>query len=66
MTTTTTFIGLDLAWQSARNPTGVAILQGYREGAKLTALSTISPEKSVAEFVTANATRDTVVAIDAR
>lgn len=63
--TTTTFIGIDLAWQSARNPTGVAVLQGDREGAKLTTLSTISPEMSVAEFVSANATADTVVAIDA-
>jgi predicted RNase H-like nuclease len=58
--TTTTFIGVDLAWQS-RNPTGVAVLQGDRDGARLTILSTISPEMSVAEFVTTNATADTVV-----
>ncbi|MCM3869237.1 MAG: DUF429 domain-containing protein [Pyrinomonadaceae bacterium] len=62
---TTTFIGIDLAWQSDRNPTGVAVLQGDREGAELTTLQTISPEESVAEFVSANATADTVVAIDA-
>jgi predicted RNase H-like nuclease/cytidine deaminase len=65
MITTTTFIGIDLAWKSERNPTGVAVLQGDRQGARLTTLSTIYPEGSVAEFVAASATADTVVAIDA-
>lgn len=60
-----TFIGIDLAWQSNRNPTGIAVLEGDRDGARLTTLSTISPEMSVADFVTANATANTVVAIDA-
>jgi len=63
--TTTTFIGIDLAWKSERNPSGVAVLLGDREDARLTALSTIYPERSVSEFVTANATVNTVVAIDA-
>ncbi len=62
---TATFIGIDLAWQSQRNPTGVAILQGDRDGARLKSLATISSEMSVVDFVTANATTDTVVAIDA-
>jgi predicted RNase H-like nuclease len=63
--TTTTFIGVDLAWQSTRNPTGIAVLEGDRESAKLTSLSTIYPERSVAEAITANATANTIVAIDA-
>ena len=63
--TTTTFIGIDLAWKSERNPTGIAVLQGDRDGAQLTALATIYPERSVLDFVTANATANTVVAIDA-
>jgi len=62
---TTTFIGIDLAWKSELNPTGIAILQGDREGAQLISLSTIYPEMSVADFVTANATAETVIAIDA-
>jgi len=62
---TTTFIGIDLAWQSQRNSTGIALLEGDRAGAQLTMLATIAPEMSVADFVTANATDDTVVAIDA-
>lgn len=63
--TTSTFIGIDLAWKSERNPTGIAVLEGDHEGAQLVVLSTISSEMSVADFVTANATADTVVAIDA-
>jgi predicted RNase H-like nuclease/cytidine deaminase len=63
--TTTTFIGIDLAWKSERNPSGVAVLQGDRDGARLIALSTISAERSVADFVTSNTSADTVVAIDA-
>ena len=63
--TTTTFIGIDLAWKSDRNPTGIAVLQGDRDGAQLAALATIYPEHSVLDFVTANATDNTVAAIDA-
>jgi predicted RNase H-like nuclease len=61
----TTFIGIDLAWKSARNPTGAAVLNGDRLGARLEVSSTLSPEASVADFISANATANTVVAIDA-
>lgn len=61
----TTFIGIDLAWKSARNPTGGAVLNGDRLGARLEVLSTLSPDASVADFISANAAANTVVAIDA-
>lgn len=61
----TTFIGIDLAWKSARNPTGGAVLNGDRLGARLEVLSTLSPDASVADFISSNTTANTVVAIDA-
>ena len=61
----TTFIGIDLAWKSARNPTGGAVLNGDRLGARLEVLSTLSPDASVADFISANTAANTVVAIDA-
>jgi predicted RNase H-like nuclease len=61
----TTFIGIDLAWKSARNPTGAAVLNGDCLGARLEVLATLSPEASVADFISANTTANTVVAIDA-
>lgn len=60
-----TFIGIDLAWKSARSPTGAAVLNGDQAGARLEVLSTLGPEASVADFISANATANTVVAIDA-
>jgi predicted RNase H-like nuclease len=62
---TATFIGIDLAWKSQRNPTGVAVLRGDRAGASLEILATLYPDSSVSEFVSGYATADTVVAIDA-
>ena len=37
--TTSTFIGIDLAWKSEHNPTGIAVLQGDHEGAQLVRIS---------------------------
>ncbi len=34
--TMTTLIGIDLAWKSERNPTGIALLEGDHENAQLT------------------------------
>jgi predicted RNase H-like nuclease/cytidine deaminase len=62
---TSTFIGIDLAWKSQRNPTGAAVLRGDRAGADLEMLATLYPDSSVSEFVSDYATADTVVAIDA-
>src|SRR5688572_27223676 len=61
----TTFIGVDLAWKSERNPTGIAVLEGDRSGAELTAVKTISSKANVAETIIAVATSETVIAIDA-
>lgn len=61
----TTFIGIDLAWKSQRNQTGVAVLKGDRRGALLEVSQLVGPGDSVADFITTHATASTVVAIDA-
>jgi predicted RNase H-like nuclease len=61
----TTFIGVDLAWKSERNPTGIAVLEGDRSGAELTAVKTIDSKANVADTIIALATAETVIAIDA-
>ena len=61
---TATFVGIDLAWKSARNSTGAAVLEGDDSGASLVTLATLSAEASVADFIIANTRRNTVVAID--
>jgi predicted RNase H-like nuclease len=38
---TATFIGIDLAWKSQRNPTGAAVLRGDRAGARLEIVATL-------------------------
>jgi len=60
-----TFIGIDLAWKSTRNPTGVAVMRGDKLGARLEVLSTLGPGASVADFISAHTTANTVIAIDA-
>ena len=62
---TATFIGIDLAWKSQRNPTGAVVLSGDRDGAKLEIIATLRSLADVFQFVCANATEETVVAIDA-
>lgn len=61
---TATFIGIDLAWKTARNPSGAAVLCGDRQGVRLEELATLGSDASVAEFIRKHATDDTVVAID--
>jgi len=61
---TATFIGIDLAWKSARNPSGAAVLTGDRSGARLKELATLPPEASVAHFISRHVTDNTVVTID--
>lgn len=63
--TLATFIGIDLAWKSDRNPTGAAVLRGNRSGAKLETLSTLRSHQAVLDFVRANTRENTVLAIDA-
>jgi hypothetical protein len=63
---TTTFIGVDLAWQGNRNHSGVAVARANERGAELVALSSgLTTLESVADFIESHATDDTVVAIDA-
>ena len=63
---TTTFIGVDLAWQSDKNHSGLAVLHGDRSGASLSAYSTgIATLNGVVDYILAQSTTNTVVAIDA-
>lgn len=63
---TNTFIGIDLAWQSDKNHSGIAVLRGDSNGAALFSYSTdIVTLLDVVDYVLAHATPNTVVAIDA-
>src|SRR6266436_1100885 len=63
---TATFIGIDLAWKSERNPTGAVVLHGDRAGAQLQFMSTpLRSITEVLEFVRTHATEETMLAIDA-
>jgi len=60
------FIGVDLAWAVDSKHTGIAVLEGTDRSTQLIELSEgIHSLEGVVEFVTRNATSDTVVAIDA-
>lgn len=62
----TTFIGIDLAWQSARNHSAIAVARSGVDGAVLVDHSEgITSTTGVAEYVLSHATSNTVVAIDA-
>ncbi|HYJ89264.1 MAG TPA: DUF429 domain-containing protein [Pyrinomonadaceae bacterium] len=61
-----TFIGIDLAWRSERNPSGAATLAGNRSGSQLVVVSPpLRSTDAVFEFVRLHATEETVVAVDA-
>lgn len=61
-----TFIGIDLAWRSERNNTGVAVLRGDRGGAELIRVSdSIRAISDVRGFVVSHAGALTFIAIDA-
>ena len=59
------FIGIDFAWRSDKNPTGAVLMRGDRSGARVEVLSTLRAGEAVLDFVLANSTEDTIVAIDA-
>src|SRR5690349_16725363 len=62
----TTFIGLDLAWQSDKNHSGAAVLRGDQRGGELVDVATgLMSVSAVVTYVLAHATANTVVAIDA-
>ena len=59
------FVGIDLAWRSARNPTGAAVLNGNDVGAVLHCISPpLRSESEILSFVDDFPPEDTVVAID--
>ena len=62
----TTFIGVDLAWQSATNHTGIAVARGNACGATLIEYSDgIASLEGVEAYILSHSTTNTVVAIDA-
>lgn len=66
MNALTTFIGVDLAWKSDKNHSGVIVMRGTLEGAEIIASSNgLATLSGVLEFVITHSTENTVVAIDA-
>lgn len=66
MTSATTYIGIDFAWQSERNATGLAIARG--DGAHATLVDIVSGVRGLSEivaFVERHVTENTVISIDA-
>lgn len=60
------FVGVDMAWQADRNPSGVAVLEGDTSGARLRALFvSVRPLADVLRVVEEAATGPAVVAVDA-
>jgi predicted RNase H-like nuclease len=60
-----TFIGIDLAWKSERNPTAAATLKGGSDGAELVSVATLRSVHEILQYVRAQTTDHTVIAIDA-
>lgn len=58
------FIGLDLAW-SARNPSGVAVLEGDTGGAVLTVSGLLESDTEILAFLDAHASGPCLIAVDA-
>ena len=62
----TIFIGIDLAWQGNKNPSGVAVLVGDSNGIRLEqAPNSLANMSDVITFVQDHSTADTVIAVDA-
>ena len=62
----TTFIGVDLAWRSGRNPSGIVVARGGRSGAELVDCSSdIACLQDIIDYIISHTTSSTVVAIDA-
>ena len=62
----TSFIGIDLAWNTNGNHSGIAVMQGDIHRVALTALaSNITSMQGVAQFTADHSPHDAVVAVDA-
>ena len=63
---TTTFIGIDLAWQSDKNHSGIVVARGDDSGATAERASAgVSSLDALLAFVEEHTTANTVIAIDA-
>lgn len=66
MTPCPTFIGIDFAWQSERNPTGIAVARKDEVGGVVVEVFPgVYGLDAITEIVKRNATANTVVAVDA-
>lgn len=64
--TESTYVGVDLAWQSERNHTGIVVLRGDCTGARLLDLSgPVHSTRAALKYVQQHTTSLTVVAVDA-
>jgi predicted RNase H-like nuclease len=64
--TAMTFIGVDLAWKTDGNHSGIAVLSGDERGVQLSRLSSdITSMAGVVDFVVSHSMTDSVVAVDA-
>jgi predicted RNase H-like nuclease len=63
---TTSFIGVDLAWKSEHNNSGLAVFHGDRRGARPVAVDIgFSDPQSIVDFILSHRADSTIVAIDA-
>ncbi len=63
---TTSFIGVDLAWRSDGNHSGIAVLIGNDQQVRLTAIADgVTSMAGVVEFIASHATLNSVIAVDA-
>ena len=63
--TETTFIGIDLAWRSEKNPSGGAVLKGDRQGAHLVDVTVSLASSQVLSYIENHMAASTYVAVDA-
>ncbi|HJQ35813.1 MAG TPA: DUF429 domain-containing protein [Thermoanaerobaculia bacterium] len=62
----TTFIGVDFAWQSERNATGIAVAHGENRGAEVVHIASgVRGMDDVVAVIELHAAQNTVIAIDA-
>ena len=61
-----TFVGIDLAWRSDKNPSGGAVLRGNRQCARLIDITaSLASSPAVLSYIENHATASVCVAIDA-
>jgi predicted RNase H-like nuclease len=59
------FIGVDLAWKGARNKSGVALLIGDRDGARMLDASTVRGNEEIFAYIDRHSLETTFIAVDA-